>query len=103
MQYFLDKNVTLRRLRRLDENRSVFSATGTADGYWASWQEPSPDRVQFYEGNIGNLFECYVDIDCPANQGDQVVKSGVVYTLQDIKVMDFGSTQYKRLTVVKGD
>jgi hypothetical protein len=102
MKYFLDKNISLRRLRRLDANRSVYSATGTS-AYPCSWQEPSPDRAQFYEGDIGNLFECYVEISCPGREGDEVVKNGVIYTLRDVKTMDFGSTQYKRFTVAKGD
>ncbi len=101
MKYFLDKSVSLRRLRMVDTNRSVYSATGTAS-YACSWQEPSPERQNLYEGQIGNLFECYVDITNPAVDGDQVVRDSLIYSVKSVKVMDFGSTQYKRLTVVKG-
>jgi len=73
MQYFLSKTITLRRLRAIDQNRSVYSATGTADGYSASVQEPSPNKTQMYGGQIGNLWECYVEEDCPALEADQVV------------------------------
>jgi len=101
MQYFLDRTLTLRRLRAVDTNRSVYSATGTAAGYPASVQEPSADKVQMYGGQIGNLWECYVEEDCPAGEADQVVIAGVVYSVQNIKVMDFGSQHYKRLVITK--
>ena len=54
-----------------------------------------------YGGQIGNLWECYVEEDCPALESDQVVIAGKVYSVQNMKVMDFGSQHYKRLTVVK--
>lgn len=101
MQYFLDRTLTLRRLRAIDSNRSVYSATGTADGYPACQQEPSPQKQQMYQGQIGNLWECYVEEYCPALEGDQVMISGKIYSVQDMKVMDFGSQHYKRLTIVK--
>lgn len=101
MRFFLNKTITVRRLIQKDINRSVFSATGTADGYFASVQEPRPDRIQMYGGQIGNVFECYVEEDCPADDGDQVVKDGVKYSVQNVKVMDFGVQHYKRLTIVK--
>ena len=103
MRFFLDKSITLKRLKYLDINRSVYSATGTAVGYPASWQEPSPERVALYEGQIGNMFSCFVDISCPAVDADQIVKNGITYSIKDIKTMDFGSTQYRRLIVVRGD
>jgi len=101
MKFFLDRVITLRRLRAIDSNRSVYSATGTADGYPASQQEPSPDKMAMYGGQIGNLWECYVEEDCPALEADQVVINSVVYSVQNMKVMDFGSQHYKRLIIVK--
>lgn len=101
MQYFLDKVITLRRLRAVDSNRSAYSATGTADGYPASLQEPAPDKIQMYGGQIGNLWECYVEEDCPALEADKVVINSQTYMVQNEKVMDFGSQHYKRLTIVK--
>jgi len=100
MKYFLSKIITLRRLKSVDINRSVYSATGTADGYPASQQEPNPNKVQMYGGQIGNLWECYVE-DCPALEGDQVVIEGQKYSVQNMRVEDFGSLAYKRLTIVK--
>ena len=99
MKYFLDKNISLRRLRSIDSNRSAFSATGTAS-YKASIQEMSADRVQLYEGQIGDMFDCFVDITCPAREGDQVVHSGTTYSVKDTKIMDFGINQFKRLVLV---
>jgi len=101
MQYFLDKVITLRRLRSLDTNRSAYSATGTADGYPANVQEPSPDKIQMYGGQIGNLWECYTEEECPGQEGDQIVINSRIYSVQNIKVMDFGSQHYKRYTIVK--
>lgn len=85
----------------IDINRSVYSATGTADGYSASLQEPSPDRVSLYGGNIGNLWECYTYEDCPALEGDQVVIDDQIYSVQNIRDEDFGSLAYKKLVIVK--
>ena len=101
MKYFLSKVINLRRLRAIDSNRSAYSATGTADGYPASVQEPSPDKVQMYGGQIGNMWSCYVEEDCPAMEADQVVISSVLYSISDMKVMDFGSQLYRRLTLTK--
>lgn len=101
MKYFLDRVITLRRLRAIDSNRSVYSATGTADGYPASQQEPSPQKIAMYGGQIGNLWECYVEEDCPALEADQVVIASQIYSIKDMKVMDFGSQHYKRLTICK--
>ena len=101
MQFFLSKVITLRRLRAIDSNRSAYSATGTADGYPACQQEPSPDKIAMYGGQIGNLWECYVEEDCPAMEADQVVISSVIYSVQNMKIMDFGSQHYKRLTITK--
>lgn len=103
MLYFLDKTVTLRRLEEIDVNRSVYSATGTAVGYKCSWQEPSAETLQMYEGQIGDMYSVFVQIACPVQDGDQVVRDDVVYSVRDVKVMDFGATQFKRLVVIKGD
>ena len=103
MKFFLSKTITLKRLKRIDANRSVYSATGTAVGYPASIQEPSPERVQMYGGEIGNLYFCFVDIFCPVIESDEVISGGITYWVRDIKVQDFGSTQYKRLIIAKGD
>jgi len=81
----------------------VFSATGTAAGYKVSWQEPSPEKIALYEGEIGKMFSVFVDISCPVQSGDQVVRDSVQYSVRDVKTQDFGSMQYKRLIVVKQD
>ena len=58
-----------------------------------------------YEGDIGQLFEVYVDISCPVEQGWEVVSDSKTYTVRDIKVMDFlgGSVNYKRIIVSEKD
>ena len=101
MKYFLSKVLTIRRLRAIDSNRQAYSATGTADGYPTCQQEPSPQKVAMYGGQIGNMWEAYVEENCPALEADQVVISGQIYSVRDMKVMDFGSQHYKRLTIVK--
>jgi len=103
MRYFLSKNLTLRRLRAIpgDVNRSVYSATGTADGYPASLQESSPDKVAMYGGQIGNLWECFIEEDVPALEGDQVVISGQIYSVKNVRDEDFPTLPYKKLTIVK--
>lgn len=101
MKYFLSKVITLRRLRAIDSNRSAYSATGTAVGYPSSIQEPNPAKQQMYGGQIGNLYEVYLEEDCPVADGDQIRYSGATYSVQNTKVMDFGSQHYKRATVIK--
>ena len=102
MKYFLSKIITLRRLRATGyADNAAYSATGTADGYPASLQEPAPDKVQMYGGQIGNLWECYVEEECPALEGDQVVIDGQIYSVQNMRVEDFSALPYKRLTIVK--
>ena len=101
MKYWLTKVITLRRLRAIDLNRSAYSATGTADGYPASLQEPSANKVAMYGGQIGNLWECFVEEDCPALESDQVVIEGQTYSVQNMRVEDFSALPYKRLTIVK--
>ena len=103
MQYFMDKSIQLQRLRRIDINRSVYSATGTAAGYPTSWQEPSPDKLQFYNGQIGDMFVCFVDILCPVKEADKVIRDGVKYSVVDLKTMDFGAFQYKKIVISKDD
>ena len=100
MQYFLNSIITLRALKDRN-NFQVYSATGTAAGYPASVQEPSPEKVQMYQGQIGNMWECFVEEDCPAVDADQVVISDVLYSVQNVKVMDFGGQHYKKLIIVK--
>jgi hypothetical protein len=103
MKYFLSEAITLKRLKSLDATRSVFSATGTSEGYLASWQEPNPEKIAMYEGEIGKTFVAFLDISCPVMPGDQVVKDGVIYSVRNIKINEFGSTHYKRIVVVQGD
>jgi len=105
MKYFLDRTITIRRLKELATDRDVFSATGTAGGYPAGQQEPSPEILQHYEGQTGNLYNFFVDYSCPVRDGDQIICRDVLYDVQDVKEMDFigGAVQFKRVIVSKGD
>lgn len=105
MKYFLSKTVNIKRLRyKLGSRLSVYSSTGTASGYPASIQEPSPAKLALYaSGNISNMFDCYVEIFCPVHDGDHVVQGVNEYAVQDIKIQDFGSTHFKRLILLKVD
>lgn len=101
MKYFLVERVTFRRLRVKSGNLTAFSATGTVA--MASWQTPSPEKIQMYEGQIGKVYECYLDGTPPYVRGDQVVKDGKIYDVRDVKVVDFGSQHFTKLIVVEGD
>ena len=74
MRFFFDRIITLKRLIRLDANRSVYSATGTAVGYPASIQEPSPEIQQLHEGETANLVSKATN---SIQQAQQQYKSGV--------------------------
>lgn len=101
LEYFFNKSLTIKRRKYIDINRSVFSATGTACS--ACIQEPSPEKIALYGGEIGKLFQCFVDISCLAQAGDKIISNGIRYSVRDHKTMDFGSTQYKNLMLVKDD
>lgn len=102
MRYFLDRSVSIRRLRRKDANRSAFSATGTS--YDCSFQDTQPDRVQYYNGQIGKTYDVYIDgSSSDIDAGDQVVIRNNRYSVKAKEVIDFGGTPYIALTVVAND
>lgn len=101
MQFFLDKQITIRRLRTKSGNRTAFSATGTV---WPiSLQEPSPEVTQLFDGQIGQLYEMFLDASCDVKEADQVVYNSEKYSVKDMKEVNtsWGSTNYKRLIVMK--
>lgn len=100
MIYFLDRQITIRRLHRIDANRSAYSATATA--YDASIQDPSPDKVQMFNGIIGKLYEVYVpDSSTDIRVTDKVVCNSVQYTVRAIETVDFGGNTFLTLIVEK--
>lgn len=99
MKYFLDKSVSFRRLRIKSGDRSAFSATGTVEK--CSWQTPSLEKIQMYEGQIGKIYSVYFDGELEWGRGDEVVRDGVIYKIRDIKIVDFGSQHYTELVVVE--
>lgn len=102
MRYFLDRKLTVRRQRRIDANRSAFSATGTA--YDVSFQDQQADRQQMTSGNIGKVYELFVD-DSNANivAGDEVVIGSSTYIVRAKEVVDFGGNQFIALMAVLKD
>lgn len=101
MKYFLDKKVSFRRLRVKTGNRSAYSATGTVA--LASWQNTSLETVQMYEGQIGKMYQVFLDGEVPYTRSDQIVRDGAIYDIRDIKLMDFGSQHFTKLIVVECD
>lgn len=102
MRYFLDRSLTVRRQRRIDANRSAFSATGTA--YDVSFQDMQPDRQEMTPGQIGKVYDVYVD-DPNANilAGDEVIIGSKTYSVRGKEVTDFGGTQFIGLVCVLKD
>lgn len=101
MKFFLDKTITIRRLQTKSGNRTAFSATGTV---WAVCiQEPNPEITQLYDGQIGQLYEMFLDDAADIHEADQVVYNGVKYSVKDVKSVNtsWGSTNYKRLIVMR--
>ncbi len=99
MKYFLDKKVTFKRLRVKTGNRTAYSATGTS--LYSSWQNPALETIQMYEGQIGKLYQVFLDGEVGYDRSDQVVRDGVTYQIRDIKVVDFGSQHFTKLIVVE--
>jgi hypothetical protein len=102
MRYFLDRNTTVRRLRRKSTNLSAYSATGTA--YDCSFQDPSADRIQLVGGQIGKTYDIYVpDSSADIDAGDEVVIRGIRYTVRAKEVVDFGGMPHIALIAVLVD
>lgn len=93
MIYFLDKTITIRRMQ-YRSGFKTFSATGTA--VISNWQEPAPEYVDMYGGTSGNLYNVFTDLDCMARPSDQFVRDSIIYDIRDMKVVDFGSYQFRR-------
>lgn len=99
VQYFLTKNLTVRKLSEYDTNRFSHSATGTV--YKANLQNPTPEEMDFYQGNAGMMFVCFVDIACPAEISDKVIIDNITYKVKGVKEQTFGSFQFIKLILVK--
>jgi len=103
MQYFLDKSIRIRRLKEITGTlRSAYSATSTS--YVANIQQPSPDRQLLYSDKLGQVYECFVELNNSvryAKEGDLVIQGSDEYTVRAVEIMDFGSTQYILLVIVK--
>lgn len=102
MRYFVDKSFTVRRRRKIDINRSAFSSTATA--YGGNLQDIRPELQQLYQGQIGRMYDLFIeDVNANIRGGDQVVAGGVTYAVEGVRTSDFGGQEYLHLTVVKVD
>src|SRR4030067_1965 len=102
MRYFIDKSFTVRRYRKIDANRSAFSATATA--YNGNLQDMRPELQQLYQGAIGRAYDLFVDeVNANIRTGDQVVYANNTYDVEGIRTSDFGGQTYLQLTIIKND
>lgn len=102
MRYFLDRNLTVRRLRRKDANRSAFSSTGTA--FDCSFQDSQPDKIQLATGQIAKFYDIFVpDSSANINVADEIVIASIRYTVRAKEVVDFGGQRFIALTCQKED
>lgn len=102
MRYFLDRSVTIRRLRRIDLNRSSYSATATA--LQCSFQDLGPEKSNMFAGEIAQLYEVYVnDSNADIDVADDVVINELLYSVRAKEVIDFGGNPYIMLLVAKHD
>jgi len=102
MKYFLDKKIRIRRLKTISGIKSAYSSTSTS--YIASIQQPSPERGLLYSDQLGQAYECYLELNNSvkyAKESDIVIHNSVEYSVKGIEIMDFGSTQYIMLIIVK--
>jgi hypothetical protein len=110
MKIFLDDTVQVKSLKRKWSNRmnKVWSATATA--YDACLQQSPPETVQMYGGEIGKLFNIYIE-ESPALQiTDKLVisspnkrRDNTLFTIKSIKFVapEFSSTTYTLIIGVK--
>lgn len=101
MKIFLDKTITIRRLKAKSGYRTAYSATGTA--WEASVQEPNPEMIELFGGKIGQVYEVFLDASCDVREADQIVYNNEKYSVKDVKEVStsWGFVSYKRLIVVK--
>ena len=101
MNYFFDKTVTLKRLHHKTGSKFSHSSTGTL--YYGNLQNASNELVQMYQGSIGQVWTCFVDVSCPVRISDIAVIGGTEYKVKGVKLCDFGSYHYKQLVIVEKD
>ena len=99
MKYFLNDIVTIRRLKTKSGDRTAYSATATA--YEASIQQLGVEKSQLLEGTIGKQYYCFVEGSPDILDGDQIIHGNVTYSVKSVKVVDFGSTPYYQLVLVR--
>lgn len=102
MRYFMASAFTVRRLRKKTATRSAFSATAT--GYVGQLQDQTPEKSQILDGQIGKVFDLFVDDNyADVRVGDEVVVDGVVYDVRGKENINFGGDPHLNLVVVKKD
>lgn len=101
MQYFLDRNLTIRKLRKSGLHMTAYSATGTA--YPCNLQDLAPEQAQFF-GGIGKVYDIFVsEANTDIDTGDEVVIGSEKYQIRGKEVIDFGGFQHINLIGVKTD
>ena len=100
-QFFFDKSVIIRRLRKIDQYRTAISATFTA--FQGSLQIMSDDKAQLAGYEIGKTFTLYTDALCPMKEADEAIVDGKKYSVAGVSddTFTFGSLSHKRYRVVK--
>lgn len=99
MIHFFDKTITIRRLRKIDTYRSVYSATFTA--YEGCIQPMTTEQISVSEYKLGQAFHIYTDVDCVMDEGDIAVIDGKQYGVRGKDEYSFGSLSHNRYLVVK--
>lgn len=80
--YFQSHQINIYRLRPYGASKQNYSATYTA--YLADIQPIEGSRVNDVGGRIGKTYEAFVDPDVEVREGDQIVSSGVRYSVKSV-------------------
>lgn len=99
MKYFLDREITIRRLKSTAGDKTAYSATATA--YSAGIQTMQAEQAQLYGGDIGRLYEIYVmPIEADILDDDEIVCNENVYKVRGVKRVDFGAFPHLEIVAV---
>lgn len=94
-----DKIVKIKRLKNQSGNRRGFVATATGD---ASIQPLADEPSELVEGQFATLYVAFVEVDLPAQAGDQVTdQEGNVYIVKDVHKRDTIPLPHQELILTK--
>lgn len=102
MLNLLDRTIYVNHVQALTGRKFGYS-TGTGTLYKAHVQPASNEEVQAFDGQIGQVFGCFVDMLADIREGDRVTDRDTLlsYKVRGLKTYQMGSMSYKKLILAR--